>query len=168
MISVRFSQYSKALLPITLKDSGKMIPAKPVQPLKVPYPLYPSDIVPIEITELGIVISVNSVQLVKAQSPRTTTLLGITVPLQPAINVWVAVSTMPLQLSRESYIWFPGSTIMLVSLLQLLKAPFSIIVTELGIVSDWIFDPSIMPRGTSSTFSPIMNCSMLLRSAIIS
>ena len=67
---------------------------KPVQPEKA--------LSPIEVTELGIVTEVKLVQPEKASEQIEVTELGIIVVLQPAIRVLVAVSTIALQLSRES------------------------------------------------------------------
>jgi hypothetical protein len=49
----------------------------------------------------------------KAPAPIPTTESGITVFLQPEIRIFVAVSIIALQLSRESYTVFSGSTVML-------------------------------------------------------
>ena len=50
--------------------------------------------------------------------PILVTELGMIVFLQPLINVFVAVSIIALQFSRESYTELPLSTIMLVRPLQ--------------------------------------------------
>ena len=60
--------------------------------------------------------------------------LDIIVFLQPLINVFVAVSIMALQFSRESYTELPLSTFMLVKPLQPENALEPIEVTELGMV----------------------------------
>jgi hypothetical protein len=59
---------------------------------------------------------------------------GITVLLQPAISVFEDVSMIALQLSRESYVVFPSSTIIEVRALHPLYAVLSMFVTLLGIV----------------------------------
>ena len=64
------------------------------------------------------------------------TLLGIMVFLLPAINVFVAVLIIALQLLRLSYIIFSFSTTIEVKLLQLLKALSPILMTLLGIVME--------------------------------
>ena len=68
------------------------------------------------------------------------TLSGITVVMQPAINLFEAVSIMALQLLRLSYFLLPFDTMIEVKLLQYAKAPLSpkksssMLVTLLGIV----------------------------------
>ena len=61
-------------------------------------------------------------------------LSGITVFLQPVINVFVDVSIIALQLFRESYTVFPDSTTIDVKPLQKAKAASPMLVTLLGIV----------------------------------
>ena len=61
---------------------------------------------------------VKPLQPSNAQSPILVTELGIIVFLHPLINVFVAVSIMALQFSRESYTELPLSTFMLVKPLQ--------------------------------------------------
>ena len=53
-------------------------------------------------TELGIVMLVKREQPEKQQTPKLVTELGIVVFLQPLNIVFVAVSMMALQFSRES------------------------------------------------------------------
>ena len=65
----------------------------------------------------------------KALEPMLVTLLGIVVPLQPRISVFVAVSMTALQLSRESYVVLSSSTVMVIRLVQLLKAMLSTLAT---------------------------------------
>ena len=55
-----------------------------------------------EVTLLGMVIEVSEEHSEKADSPMLVTLLGIIVFLHPAINVFVAVFIIALQLSRLS------------------------------------------------------------------
>ena len=57
---------------------------------------------PILVTELGIVMLVKPQQPEKQQTPKLVTELGIVVFLQPLNIVFVAVSMMALQFSRES------------------------------------------------------------------
>ena len=57
---------------------------------------------PMLVTLLGMVMEVRPLQLSKASSPILVTLFGMVVFWQPAIRVFVAVSIMALQLSRES------------------------------------------------------------------
>ena len=64
------------------------------------------------------------------------TLLGIIVVVHPTISLFVAVSTMALQLFRLSNRGFPVSTIMFAKFEQKQKALFSILVTLYGIVRD--------------------------------
>ena len=67
---------------------------------------------PMLVTLLGMVMEVRLVQPEKALPPMLVTLLGIIVFWQPAIRVFVSVSIIALQLSRESYLVFPVSTLM--------------------------------------------------------
>ena len=60
---------------------------------------------------------------------------GMTVDLQPHISVFVAVSIIALQLSRESYREFPEATLILVRPVQPEKAEIPILVTESGMVT---------------------------------
>ena len=78
---------------------------------------------------------VKPLQFSNARSPIEVTELGIIVFLHPLINVFVAVSIMALQFSRESYTELPLSTFMLVKPLQPPNAPWRIEVTELGMVT---------------------------------
>jgi len=64
------------------------------------------------------------------------TLLGIIVFLHPAINLFVSVWIMALQLLRESYTLFPRSTLIEVKPLHPKKTLSSINVTLLGMVID--------------------------------
>ena len=61
--------------------------------------------------------------------------LGITVFLHPTINVFVFVSIIALQLSRESYFVFPDSTSIVVRPEQSENAELPMLVTEFGIVT---------------------------------
>ena len=78
---------------------------------------------------------VKPVQSRNADLPIEVTELGIIVFIHPLINVFVAVSIMALQFSRESYTELPLSTFMLVKPLQASNAPLPISVTELGMVT---------------------------------
>ena len=73
---------------------------------------------PIEVTELGMVTLVKPLQPENELLPIVVTEFGIIVFLHPLINVFVAVSIMALQFSRESYTELPLSTFMLVRPLQ--------------------------------------------------
>ena len=64
------------------------------------------------------------------------TVLGITVPLHPTINVLDLVLIMALQLFAELYVGFPSSTMISSRLRQEEKAELSILVTELGMVTE--------------------------------
>ena len=77
---------------------------------------------------------VKPLQPENAYQPIEVTDLGMIVLLHPLINVFVAVSIMALQFSRESYTELPLSTFMLVKPLQLPNALLPIEVTELGMV----------------------------------
>ena len=73
---------------------------------------------------------------------------GITVDLHAATSVFVAVWMMPLQLSRESYTGFSGSTVREVSKGQELHVRGAILVTLLEICSDVSFWQKIMPASS--------------------
>ena len=73
---------------------------------------------PIEVTELGMVTEVSPEQSRKASEPMEVTELGMVVFLQPTTNVFVDVSIIALQLSRESYMTLFLSTTTEVSLEQ--------------------------------------------------
>ncbi len=75
-------------------------------------------------------------QPVKANRPIDVTLLGMVVFLHPAIRVLVAVSIIALQLSRESYLVFPFSTVIDVRPSHSENAPYSIDVTLFPIITD--------------------------------
>ena len=74
------------------------------------------------VTLLGITTEVKLEQYRKALDPMLVTLLGIVVLLHPAINVFVWVSIIALQLSLESYVGLPSATAMEVKLEQPSKA----------------------------------------------
>ena len=78
---------------------------------------------------------VKPLQPENAPGPIEVTELGIIVFSHPLINVFVAVSIMALQFSRESYTELPLSTFMLVKPLQLPNALLPIEVTDLGMVT---------------------------------
>ena len=59
---------------------------------------------PMLVTEFGMVMLVRREQPENAYSPILVTEFGITVFLHPIIKVFDAVSTMALQLLRESYV----------------------------------------------------------------
>lgn len=82
-----------------------------------------------EVTLLGMVIEVRLLHPWKAPVPMEITLFGITVFLQPNLNLFDAVTIIALQLSRESYIVLPLSTLMEVRPLQPSKALSPIVVT---------------------------------------
>ena len=81
------------------------------------------------------VTEVSPVQPRKALLPMEVTVFGITVFLQPTINVLVALLMMALQLLLLSYTVLPAATVIDVRLLKL-KAYLPMEVTELGIVTD--------------------------------
>ena len=93
---------------------------------------------------------VKPLQSENASLPIEVTELGIIVFLHPLINMFVAVSIMALQFSRESYTELPLSTFMLVKPLQLLNAMWPIEVTELGMVT--LVKP-LQPQNASSPIS---------------
>ena len=89
---------------------------------------------PIDVTELGMEIEVIPVHLSNAYSPIEVTVLGIIVLLHPEISVFVAVSIIALQLSRESYTGFAVSTIKELSFSQRTKAVGDKFIKVAGIV----------------------------------
>ena len=88
------------------------------------------------VTLLGMVTDVKPEQPEKAEEPMLVTLLGITVDLHPTINLFVSVSIIALQLSRESYLSLPLSTSIKVNPEQPEKAEEPMLVTLLGIVTE--------------------------------
>ncbi len=70
------------------------------------------------VTELGMVTEVRPLQPENALEPMEVTELGMVVFLQPFTSVFVAVSMMALQLSRESYVELPAATTILSRPLQ--------------------------------------------------
>ena len=71
-----------------------------------------------------------------AEIPIEVTLLGIIVAEQPALRQLLLVSIMALQLSRESYVVLPSSTMMEVRLLQPEKAEPPMLATLSGMVME--------------------------------
>ena len=86
------------------------------------------------VTLLGIVTDVMEMHPKKVASPIPVTLWGIIVLGQPATNLFVAVSIIPLQSLRESYVVLPSSTFIDFKLLHTPKAYHPILVTLLGIM----------------------------------
>ena len=109
------------------------------------------------VTELGMVTLVRPLHPENAHQPMLVMELGMTVALQPAISVLVAVSMIALQLFRESKVVLPLSTVMtarshpvnacepmevtelgmvrLVNPKQYSNAHWPMVVTELGMVT---------------------------------
>ena len=87
-------------------------------------------------TELGISTEVRPLQPENAANPMEVTELGISVFLQPATKVFVAVLMMALQLSRLSYVVLPESTTIVSRPLQPENAEFPMEVTESGISTE--------------------------------
>ena len=81
-------------------------------------------------------MDVKPLQPENALFPIEVTLLGITVLTQPRSSVLLCVSTIALQLFRESYTVFVGETTIDVKPVQPEKAPSIIVVTLLGISTD--------------------------------
>ena len=73
---------------------------------------------PILVILFGLTILVRLPQPLNALSPILVIVLDIIVFIHPLINVLVAVSIIALQLSLESYILFPLSTLILIKLVQ--------------------------------------------------
>ena len=92
--SVKPKQQSKQYPPKLVTELGIVMLVKPEQS--------PKQYSPKLVTELGIVMLVNPEQPEKQPSPKLVTELGIVVFLQPLNIVFVAVSMMALQFSRES------------------------------------------------------------------
>ena len=103
---------------------GMVIEVRPVQNEKACSPML--------VTLEGMVIEVRPLQNEKAYEPMVVTVVGITVFLHPTTRVFDAVSTMALQLFRESYLLFPEATSMASRLLQLSKTLEPILVTLEG------------------------------------
>jgi len=91
---------------------------------------------PMDVTVLGMVTEVSPEQYSKACPPMDVTVLGMIVLLQPTINLFVDVSIIALQLSRESYAPLFLLTVTEFSPEQPLKALSGIIVTLSPIVND--------------------------------
>jgi len=121
-------QPSKAWLPMLVTFLGIVIEVRPLQLLKAAAPM--------PVTLSGIKMEVRLVQLEKAEEPMLVTLFGIVVFGQPAIRVFVPVSIIALQLSRESYTLFSDSTTMEFKLLQPPKALKPMLVTLSGMVKE--------------------------------
>ena len=109
-MEVRLLQPEKALLPMLVTLFGMVMDVRLLQPEKA--------LLPMLVTPLGMVMEVRPLQPEKALLPMLVTLFGMVVFIHPAINVFVAVSIIALQLLRESYTMFPDSTIMEVRLVQ--------------------------------------------------
>ena len=88
------------------------------------------------VTEFGIVMDVNSILPLNAYLPMAVTEFGMNEFLHPTIILFVSVSIIALQFSRESYTILPSSTEIDVNPPQPLKAPVVMLVMVLGIVSD--------------------------------
>ena len=86
------------------------------------------------VTEFGMITLVRPEQPENALPPMLVTEFGIIVFMHPTTTVFVFVYIIALQLSRESNIVFPDSTIIVVSPKQPLNAELSMLVTEFGIV----------------------------------
>ena len=92
--SVKPEQPQKHSSPKLVTELGIVMLVKPEQTEKQDLPKL--------VTELGIVMLVKPLQPPKHISPKLVTELGIVVFLQPLSIVFVAVSMMALQFSRES------------------------------------------------------------------
>ena len=90
-------------------------------------------LLPILVTEFGIIIEVKPEQPLKAVSLILVTELGMFVFIQPHMSVFDAVSIIALQLLRESYTRLPASTEIEVNPEQKKNTDGPIFVTELGI-----------------------------------
>lgn len=88
------------------------------------------------VTVEGMVIEVREVQPEKQLSPRLVTDDGITVVLIPKIILFVAVSIIALQLSRESNTGLPKATVTVSSEVQASKQRTPMLVNDAGMVID--------------------------------
>ena len=105
---------------------------------------------PISVTEFGIVIEVKVSHPEKAYFPTLVTEDGIVDIEQALTNVFVAVSIMALQLSRESNVLLPLSTLISVKLSQLLKRHPPICLTDAGMINE------VIPVHPEKAFKPIL------------
>ena len=105
----------KAPPPIVVTDSGMIIEDKPKQPVK--------ECSQISVTEFGIVIDFKSRHKQKACAPIFVIDDGMEDIWQPLTRVFVAVSIIALQLSRESKVLLPLSTLTSVKLMHPLNRP---------------------------------------------
>ena len=102
------------------------------------------------VTPEGMMIEVSSEKLLNALLPILVTVLGIIVLLQPRISVFVAVSMMALQLSRESYLVFSTETLIEDNPVQPLKALAFMAVTLEGMFTE------VRPMQPWNALSPIL------------
>ena len=124
-ILIRLQQSLKALSPILVRLPGRVILARLLHSLKAANPIlvtlsgsitlarlvHPEkDSSPIVMTVDGITILRRFGIPAKAACPTAVMPSGTKEFLQPAINVLLLVSMMALQLARESYCGFSGST----------------------------------------------------------
>jgi len=114
--------------PMLVTLLGMVMEVRPEQPKNA--------LIPMLVTLLGMVMEVRPEQPANAKPPMLVTLLGTTVFLQPAINLFDALSMIALQLSLESYFVFPCATVMEVRPEQTLNAHPPMLVTLLGIVTE--------------------------------
>ena len=89
---------------------GMVMEVRPEQPLNASSPML--------VTPSGMVMEVRLEHSPNAHPPMLVTLLGMVVFMQPAIRVLVLVSIIALQLSLESYVLLPASTLIEVRLEQ--------------------------------------------------
>ena len=116
--------------------------------------------IPIEVMPLGMVILCDC-ELWKAKSPIEVTVSGITVFKLLLTNLFVVVSIMALQFSRESYTVCPASTFSSVKLV-FLKGLFSMLVTVLGRVND--FNPGQKSKAPVPMVVNVLGRLILVRS----
>ena len=91
---------------------------------------------PMLVTLVGMITDVNPMQVSNAHSPMQVIPNGITVFLQPDINLLVDFSIIALHSFLESYIGLEGSTTIDAKLIHSTKAILLISVTLLGITID--------------------------------
>ena len=103
VIEISPTQLLKAQASIVVTLLGILMEVRPVQPKNAPYSIL--------VTEFGMMMEVNPSQSQKADSPILVTVLGIIVLLHPTTSLFVFVTIIALQSSRESYTILFSSTL---------------------------------------------------------
>ena len=125
LTEVSFEQFSKVAFSILFTALGILIEVRLEQPSNAPHPMFvtvsgilieerfrqpENALAPMFVTVSGIFIKAIPEQPLKASFPILVTVTGMSVLLQPAINEFVSVSIIALQLFLLSYFLFPFST----------------------------------------------------------